>query len=142
MEKKKTREPILTQAIIDLHERGYCEDFMPIGDGVFSCTGNKSQFSRSQVTVHVYQSPLLEESQKVLCLVESCDGTKGMMLLTANNYRHDDQWRFTDTVVDANRIYTGVPRGSRSPAGLTCFQFLAGHSTEGWYPYISMNFRL
>lgn len=29
-----------------------------------------------------------------------------------------------------------------APAGLTCFQFLAGHSSEGWYPYISMNFRL
>jgi hypothetical protein len=29
-----------------------------------------------------------------------------------------------------------------APAGLTIVQLLAGHSTEGWYPYISMNFRL
>jgi outer membrane translocation and assembly module TamA len=29
-----------------------------------------------------------------------------------------------------------------APAGLTSIQFLAGHSAEGWYPYISMNFRL
>jgi hypothetical protein len=124
MEKKKTREPILTQAIIDLHERGYCEDFMPIGDGVFSCTGSKSQFSRSQVTVHVYQSPLLEESQKVLCLVESCDGTKGIMLLTANNYRHEDQRRFTDTVVEANRFYTRVPRDRDHLQALPVSSFL------------------
>lgn len=29
-----------------------------------------------------------------------------------------------------------------SPASLTIIQVLAGHSTEGWYPYISFNFRL
>lgn len=29
-----------------------------------------------------------------------------------------------------------------SPAGLTIFQVLAGHSEEGWYPYISLNFRI
>ena len=29
-----------------------------------------------------------------------------------------------------------------APAGLTIVQLLAGHSEEGWYPYISMNFRL
>jgi len=29
-----------------------------------------------------------------------------------------------------------------SPAGLTIIQAMAGHSTEGWYPYISMNFRI
>lgn len=29
-----------------------------------------------------------------------------------------------------------------APAGLTIFQILAGHSVEGWYPYVSLNFRL
>jgi len=29
-----------------------------------------------------------------------------------------------------------------APAGLTIVQLLAGHSEEGWYPYVSMNFRL
>ncbi|NHA02174.1 BamA/TamA family outer membrane protein [Mucilaginibacter sp. HC2] len=29
-----------------------------------------------------------------------------------------------------------------SPAGLTIVQLLAGHSNEGWYPYISLNFRI
>lgn len=29
-----------------------------------------------------------------------------------------------------------------SPASLTVLQVLAGHSEEGWYPYISLNFRL
>jgi hypothetical protein len=29
-----------------------------------------------------------------------------------------------------------------SPAGLTVFQVLAGHSREGWYPYISLNVRI
>jgi len=28
------------------------------------------------------------------------------------------------------------------PAGLTVLQVLAGHSQEGWYPYVSLNFRL
>ncbi|HTF27347.1 MAG TPA: hypothetical protein VK625_00805, partial [Flavitalea sp.] len=31
-------------------------------------------------------------------------------LLLGDWDRHEDQWRFTDTVVGANRIYTGVPR--------------------------------
>jgi hypothetical protein len=29
-----------------------------------------------------------------------------------------------------------------APAGLTVFQILAGHSKEGWYPYISLNVRI
>jgi len=29
-----------------------------------------------------------------------------------------------------------------APAGLTIVQLMAGHSTEGWYPYFSMNFRI
>ena len=29
-----------------------------------------------------------------------------------------------------------------SPASLTVIQLIAGHSTEGWYPYIAFNFRL
>lgn len=29
-----------------------------------------------------------------------------------------------------------------APAGLTVVQLLAGHSEEGWYPYVSMNIRL
>jgi hypothetical protein len=29
-----------------------------------------------------------------------------------------------------------------APAGLTVFQVLAGHSTEGWYPYVSLNVRI
>lgn len=29
-----------------------------------------------------------------------------------------------------------------SPATLTVVQVLAGHSTEGWYPYVSLNFRI
>jgi hypothetical protein len=29
-----------------------------------------------------------------------------------------------------------------SPAGLTIVQLMAGHSTEGWYPFFSLNFRI
>jgi len=29
-----------------------------------------------------------------------------------------------------------------APASLVLIQVLAGHSSEGWYPYISLNFRL
>lgn len=32
--------------------------------------------------------------------------------------------------------------GYFAPAGLTIFQVLAGHSEEGWYPYVSLNFRI
>jgi len=44
---------------------------------------------------------------------------------------HSDKW------------HQGVGGGIYfSPASLTVFQILAAHSTEGWYPYISFNFRL
>jgi hemolysin activation/secretion protein len=44
---------------------------------------------------------------------------------------HSDQW------------HQGVGGGLYfSPASLTIIQVLAGHSTEGWYPYISLNFRI
>lgn len=44
---------------------------------------------------------------------------------------HSDKW------------HQGVGGGMYfAPAGLTVVQLLTGHSEEGWYPYISMNFRL
>jgi hypothetical protein len=44
---------------------------------------------------------------------------------------HSDQW------------HQGTGGGLYfSPASLTIIQVLAGHSTEGWYPYISLNFRI
>jgi outer membrane protein assembly factor BamA len=44
---------------------------------------------------------------------------------------HSDQW------------HQGTGGGLYfSPASLTIIQVLAGHSTEGWYPYISFNFRI
>jgi outer membrane protein assembly factor BamA len=44
---------------------------------------------------------------------------------------HSDKW------------HTGAGGGLYfAPASLTVLQLLAGHSEEGWYPYISLNFRL
>lgn len=44
---------------------------------------------------------------------------------------HSDKW------------HTGTGGGIYfAPASLTVLQVLAGHSSEGWYPYISLNFRL
>jgi hypothetical protein len=44
---------------------------------------------------------------------------------------------------DSNKWHQGVGGGLYfSPASLTVLQVLAGHSEEGWYPYISLNFRL
>jgi hypothetical protein len=43
----------------------------------------------------------------------------------------------------SNKWHTGVGGGLYfSPASLTILQVLAGHSEEGWYPYISLNFRI
>jgi hypothetical protein len=44
---------------------------------------------------------------------------------------------------DSNKWHYGTGGGLYfSPAGLTVFQVLAGHSVEGWYPYISLNVRI
>jgi outer membrane protein assembly factor BamA len=44
---------------------------------------------------------------------------------------------------DSDKWHQGVGGGLYFvPAGLTVLQVLAGHSEEGWYPYISLNFRL
>lgn len=43
----------------------------------------------------------------------------------------------------SNKWHQGVGGGLYfCPASLTVLQVLAGHSEEGWYPYISLNFRL
>lgn len=43
---------------------------------------------------------------------------------------------------DSDAWHQGVGAGLYfSPASLTIFRFVMGHSTEGWYPYVSMNFR-
>jgi hypothetical protein len=44
---------------------------------------------------------------------------------------------------DSNKWHQGVGGGVYfAPAGLTILQVMAGHSDEGWYPYISLNFRI
>ncbi|WP_158795437.1 BamA/TamA family outer membrane protein [Pedobacter sp. L105] len=44
---------------------------------------------------------------------------------------------------DSNKWHQGTGGGIYfAPASLTIFQILAGHSQEGWYPYISLNFRI
>lgn len=44
---------------------------------------------------------------------------------------------------ESNVIHQGVGAGAYfSPAALVVVQVLAGHSSEGWYPYVSLNFRL
>jgi hypothetical protein len=44
---------------------------------------------------------------------------------------------------DSSKWHHGVGGGVYfAPAGLTVFQVLAGHSKEGWYPYISLNVRI
>jgi len=43
----------------------------------------------------------------------------------------------------SNKWHQGTGGGLYfAPASLTVIQVLAGHSVEGWYPYISLNFRL
>lgn len=43
----------------------------------------------------------------------------------------------------SDKIHQGYGGGLYfAPAGLTIFKILAGHSAEGWYPYISLNFRI
>jgi len=49
-------------------------------------------------------------------------------------------WVKDDT---SDKWHQGVGGGLYfSPASLTVLQLLAGHSNEGWYPYISLNFRI
>jgi len=44
---------------------------------------------------------------------------------------------------DSNKWHQGQGGGLYfAPAGLTILQVLAGHSEEGWYPYVSLNFRI
>ncbi len=44
---------------------------------------------------------------------------------------------------NSNKWHQGVGGGIYfSPASLTVLQVLVGHSNEGWYPYISLNFRI
>ncbi|WP_162996291.1 BamA/TamA family outer membrane protein [Mucilaginibacter celer] len=47
------------------------------------------------------------------------------------NGEHSDKW------------HTGTGGGLFfAPASLTVLQVMAGHSTEGWYPYVALNFRI
>jgi hypothetical protein len=49
-------------------------------------------------------------------------------------------WAGNDT---STKLHHGVGGGLYfAPASLTILQVLAGHSREGWYPYVSLNFRI
>lgn len=44
---------------------------------------------------------------------------------------------------NSNQFHQGIGGGLYfAPASLTVLQVLVGHSNEGWYPYISLNFRI
>lgn len=54
-----------------------------------------------------------------------------------------DAGRVWEKGEDSSKWHQGTGGGLYfSPASLTIIQVMAGHSTEGWYPYISMNFRI
>jgi outer membrane translocation and assembly module TamA len=54
---------------------------------------------------------------------------------------------------DAGRVWAEAEKSDKwhqgvggglyfAPAGITVIQVLAGHSEEGWYPYLSLNLRI
>lgn len=54
-----------------------------------------------------------------------------------------DAGRVWEKGEDSSKWHQGTGGGLYfSPASLTIIQVMAGHSEEGWYPYISMNFRI
>lgn len=54
-----------------------------------------------------------------------------------------DAGRVWEKGEDSGKWHQGTGGGLYfSPASLTIIQVMAGHSEEGWYPYISMNFRI
>ena len=81
----KTLNCTLTKRVIELHDRGYTEDFRDTPDKRFICIQSSEQFKTSELIICLVDLGFdkLSNSFKYIHTIETADGSKGLMITNA-----------------------------------------------------------
>lgn len=72
----------LTQRVIDLHDQGYTNDFLPTPDHKFQCLQDSLDFSVEDLDIKIIdqQFDQLTNSYKYIHTIETINGHKGLLV--------------------------------------------------------------
>ena len=73
----------LTRRVIDLHDRGYTNDFLPTTDNKFLCIQDSEDFSAGELDIKVIdqQFDQLTKTYKYIHTIETINGSKGLLVI-------------------------------------------------------------
>lgn len=71
----------LTNRVIDLHNQGYTDDFLPIKEQKVKCIQNSEDFSFDDLNIQVIDQCFdqLSNSYKYIHTIETINGNKGLL---------------------------------------------------------------
>jgi hypothetical protein len=72
----------LTQRVIDLHDKGYTNDFSPTADHKFQCIQDSEDFSVEDLDIKVIDQQFdhLTKTYKYIHTIETVNGGKGLLI--------------------------------------------------------------
>jgi len=79
---KKRLSNALTSRVIDLHDKGYTDDFLSIQDERFLCIQNSEDFSLADLNIKVIDEGFdqLSKTYKYIHTIETTNGSKGLLV--------------------------------------------------------------
>jgi hypothetical protein len=76
----------LTMRVIDLHDQGYTQDFMPMQNQHFLCLQDDVDFSAEDLNIKVVDHAFdqLTKTYKFIHIIETINGSKGLLVSDMN----------------------------------------------------------
>jgi hypothetical protein len=80
--KTKKLNPTITSRVIDLHGKGYTDDFLPANDHTILCVQNSENFAVTDLYIKVIDQGFdqLTKSYKYIHTIETLNGDKGLLI--------------------------------------------------------------
>jgi hypothetical protein len=80
--KSKKLNHALTSRVIDLHNQGYTDDFLPSQDQTFVCLQNSENFTADDLSIKVIDQGFdqLTKTYKYIHTIETSNGSKGLLI--------------------------------------------------------------
>lgn len=80
--KCKKLNHVITSRVIDLHDKGYTDDFLPAKDQTFLHIQNSEKFTMADLNIKVIDQGFdqLTKSYKYIHTIETVNGDKGLLM--------------------------------------------------------------
>ncbi len=78
---KKLLNNALTSMVMNLHDQGYTNDFLPVKDEQFFCIQDCESYSMADLNIRAIDQGFdqLTNSYKYIHTIETCNGSKGLL---------------------------------------------------------------